>query len=77
LFLNKISDSSFVFNKRITAYLNTILKEIYISNPKINKQELYFFIEKSQFPNAACYGNGIFTINLGLFKFVNTDVELA
>lgn len=77
LFLNKISDSSFVFNKRITAYLNTILKEIYNSNPEINKQDFYFFIEKSQFPNAACYGNGVFTINLGLFKYVNSDDELA
>ncbi|RXR35591.1 hypothetical protein EQG68_01450 [Flavobacterium piscinae] len=77
VFLNKISDSSFVFNKRITAYLNTILKEIYFSNPEINKNDFYFFIDKSQLPNAACYGNGIFTVNLGLFKYVNSDDELA
>ncbi|WP_396151332.1 M48 family metalloprotease [Flavobacterium sp.] len=76
-FLNKISDSSFVFNKRITAYLNTILKEIYTSNPEINNNDFYFLIDKSQLPNAACYGNGIFTVNLGLFKFVNSDDELA
>lgn len=76
-FIEKIKDSSFVFNAEINNYLNSILNEIYNSNQITDKQEFYFFLDKSQIPNAACYGNGIFTINLGLFNFVNSDDELA
>ncbi len=76
-FIEKVNDSSFIFNKKINSYLNSILKEIYQANPELDKKDFYFFVEKSQIPNAACYGNGIFTVNLGLFNFINSDDELA
>lgn len=76
-FIGKINDSSFVFNKKITSYLNSVVKEIYNSNPGLERKDFYFFVDKSQIPNAACYGNGVFTINLGLFNFINSDDELA
>lgn len=76
-FIEKINDSSFIFNKKITSYLNSIAKEIYNSNPGLERKDFYFFVEKSQIPNAACYGNGVFTVNLGLFNFINSDDELA
>lgn len=76
-FIKNLNDSSFIFNKAISNYLSTILKEIYSRNLNINHQDFYFFIDKSPIPNAACYGNGIFTINIGLFNFVNSDDELA
>jgi len=76
-FIEKLNDSSFVFNKKITAYLNSIVKEIYNSNSGFDQKDFYFFLEKSPIPNAGCYGNGIFTINLGLFNFVDSDDELA
>ncbi|MBC7439985.1 MAG: M48 family metalloprotease [Flavobacterium sp.] len=76
-FISKIEDSTYIFNDRINKYLNSILKEIYLPNQNISKSDFYFFINRSPIPNAACYGNGIFTINLGLFNFVNSDDELA
>ena len=76
-FIERVKDSSFIFNKKITSYLNSILKEIYRANPQLDNKDFYFFVEKSQIPNAACYGNGIFTVNLGLFNFINSDDELA
>jgi hypothetical protein len=76
-FVEKVSDSSFIFNKKITSYLNSILKQIYQANPELDKKDFYFFVDKSQIPNASCYGNGIFTVHLGLFNFINSDDELA
>lgn len=76
-FIKNIEDSTFIFDKNINNYVNSILKEIYDSNAIKDSKDFYFFIEKSNIPNAACYGNGIFTINLGLFNFVNSDDELA
>ena len=76
-FIKNITDSNFVFNNDISKYLTSILKEIYQSNSNITNQDFYFFIDKSPIPNAACYGNGVFTVNLGLFNFVNSDDELA
>ena len=76
-FIKNIEDSTFIFDENINNYVNSILKEIYYSNAIKNSKDFYFFIEKSNIPNAACYGNGIFTIKLGLFNFVNSDDELA
>jgi hypothetical protein len=76
-FIKNIEDSTYIFDSKISNYLNTILKKIYVANPDLNTKDFYFFIDKSPIPNAASYGNGIFTINLGLFNYVNSDDELA
>lgn len=76
-FIKNLEDSTFVFDKKINNYINYILREIYKSNQIAERKDFYFFLDKSPIPNAACYGNGIFTVNLGLFNFVNSDDELA
>lgn len=76
-FMKSVTDSSFVFEKNINNYLKTILKEIYVANNQLQPTDFYFFVERSPIPNAACYGNGIFTVNLGLLELVQSDDELA
>ncbi len=76
-FIKNINDSTYIFDPRISKYLNKILAEIYQSNSEINNKDSYFFINKSPIPNASCYGNGIFTVNLGLFGLMQNDDELA
>ncbi|MDR6846304.1 M48 family metallopeptidase [Flavobacterium granuli] len=76
-FFKSIKDSSFIFDKNINNYLQTVLAEIYRSNPQIDNKDFYFLISKSLIPNAACYGNGIFTINLGLFNLAENNDEIA
>lgn len=73
----KLEDSVFLFNSEIHKHLNSILDEVYISNPEIDSKEFSFFINNSHSPNAACYGNGMFEVNLGLFNELETDDELA
>ena len=76
-FIEEIKDSAYIFDPDINKYLNSILKEIYAANSELNHNDFYFFLDKSPIPNAACYGNGIFTLNLGLFDFVQSNDELA
>lgn len=76
-FLKSIKDSSFIFDKKIDKYLQNILSEIYQSNPQIDYNAFYFLINKSLIPNASCYGNGIFSVNLGLFNLAENDDEIA
>lgn len=76
-FIKSVEDSSFIFDKKINNYLKKILTEIYKKNAFKDSKNFLFLIDKSPIPNAACYGNGIFTINLGLFNLVESDDELA
>lgn len=76
-FLKSIKDSSFIFDKKIDKYLQNILSKIYQSNPQIDHSTFYFLINKSLIPNAGCYGNGIFSVNLGLFNLAESDDEIA
>jgi len=76
-FLKEIKDSTYIFDETINKSVKKILTEIYRSNPQIDHSNFYFFIDTSPIPNASCYGNGIFTINLGLFNLLASDDELA
>lgn len=72
-----IEDSTFIFDKHISQKLNPILHEIYLSNPSINPTDFYFLINRSYVPNAACFGDGSFMLNMGLFFHMESDDELA
>lgn len=76
-FLKNVKDSTFIFDKTINGFLQKILVEIYRSNPQIDTKNFYFLINKSLIPNAACYGNGIFSVNLGLFTLIENNDEMA
>jgi len=76
-FIKSIEDSSFIFDKRINKYLKNTLSEIYQKNAFKDSKKFYFLIDKSPIPNAACYGNGLFSINLGLFNLIDNQDELA
>lgn len=75
--VEKIKDSGFIFDSKINQYVGKIFKEISASNPSIVPSDFYFLVDKSGVPNASCYWNGIFTINLGLLNFIQSDDELA
>lgn len=76
-FIKSVEDSSFIFDRKINTYLKRILTEIYKKNSFKDSKNFLFLIDKSPIPNAACYGNGIFSINLGLFNLIESDDELA
>ena len=76
-FLKTITDSSYIYNSELNNYLKKVLAKIYAGNPQIRHDQFYFFIDRSPVPNAGCFGNGIFTVNLGLFAFLESEDQLA
>ncbi|MCH4553173.1 M48 family metalloprotease [Aestuariibaculum lutulentum] len=75
--LEVIKDSTYYFNPELKKGIDEILKEIYVSNSQIDFSNYYFFIKNSIMPNAACYGDGMFEINLGLITVLESEDELA
>ncbi|WP_196891287.1 M48 family metallopeptidase [Aureivirga marina] len=71
------NDSVYVFNKILNDKLTSIFEKIVASNPQIIQQSHYTLIDKNIIPNASSYGNGLFTVNLGLFFLLESDAELA
>lgn len=75
--IQNIDNNLFVFDKKTDKLIQNILSDIYLSNKQIDPTDFYFFINKSPIPNAACYGNGVFTIHNGLFEIIENDDEIA
>lgn len=76
-YIKWIEDSTFIYNAKVNTYLNKVLQNIYKVNPGIQHDDFTFFINKSLIPNAACFGDKNFMINLGLFTFLDSEDELA
>ncbi|WP_430968943.1 M48 family metalloprotease [Spongiimicrobium sp. 2-473A-2-J] len=76
-FIQNIQDSVFIFGASLTENLKPLLQRIYKGNPQIDTDNHYFFFHRSSIPNAACYGDGSFAINMGMFTYLENDDELA
>jgi Zn-dependent protease with chaperone function len=76
-FLKQIEEGDFWFDKEMQDHLEQILVKVYASNSEFNRNDHLWLINKSLIPNAACYGNGIFSVNAGLFLQNSSDDEIA
>lgn len=75
--VTSIKDSIYIFSKALDEPLSQILENIYSANPEIDHTDYRFFINNSFIPNASCFGDGMFVINLGLFNTLKSDDEIA
>lgn len=75
--MKAVKDSNYYFDNTISKNLNQILNTIYSGNPDIDVSNFKFFIKNSILANAACYGDGMFEVNMGLFNTLESDDELA
>ncbi|WP_164510852.1 M48 family metalloprotease [Nonlabens xiamenensis] len=76
-FASKIQKGHFWFDSEVQQKLDRILSKVYEVIPELNSDDHLWLIEHSLVPNAACYGNGIFTVNAGLFLTMEHDEEIA
>jgi len=56
---------------------NSIANRIIAANKNYAFDSIQFYINRSDVPNAACYGEGTIMVNLGLFLWIDNDDELA
>lgn len=70
-----IRDSSFLFHPDLQVFLDDLMEDIIEANNL--EVDPLVLIRRSQSPNASSYGNGIFTVNLGLFQDLKTQDRIA
>lgn len=73
----KIEDEYYLFDIDLDAHINYILKEIFDSNPEIPKDKIRVLVSRDPSPNAVCVGEGTIHINIGLFKYLKNESQLA
>ncbi|MDO5980125.1 M48 family metallopeptidase [Flavivirga spongiicola] len=74
---SQLSDSTFIFNDDLSTKIENIYREICLANLELKNDDFCFFIDRSLYPNASAYGNGVFVINLGLFTLLDSEDEIA
>ncbi|MGB5980707.1 MAG: M48 family metalloprotease [Nonlabens sp.] len=72
-----LKDKRYWFDPKTSNKLDQILEVVYSSNPDLHKDKHLWLVSNSAFPNAGCYGNGIFTVNAGLFLTQLSEGEIA
>lgn len=75
-FEKQVKNKDFIFNSVFDAKVKNILERLRKNNPQI-PQNLKILIAKDNTPNAYCFADGTFVINMGLFNWLNNDDQLA
>ena len=75
-FSEKVKDKDFVFNSVFDDKVNSIISDLRKNNSQI-PQNLKILIARDNTPNAYCFADGTFVINMGLFNWLNNDDQLA
>lgn len=75
-FEKQVRNKDFIFNSVFDAKVKNILDRLRKNNPQI-PQNLNILIAKDNTPNAYCFADGTFVINMGLFHWLNNDNQLA
>ncbi len=75
-FEKKVKDKDFVFNSVFDVKVKSLIERLRKNNPQV-PQNLKILIAKDNTPNAYCFADGTFVINMGLFNWLNNDDQLA
>jgi len=75
-FEKKVKEKNFVFNSVFDVKVKSLIAKLRKNNPQI-PENLKILIAKDNTPNAYCFADGTFVINMGLFSWLNNDDQLA
>jgi len=75
-FEKKVKEKDFIFNSVFDAKVKSMIERLRKNNSQI-PQQLKILIAKDNTPNAYCFADGTFVINMGLFNWLNNDDQLA
>ena len=76
-FIKNIRKKRIIFDDRFQHYIDSLLQEIEKSNTVIKQENIRLFIARHNAPNALNYGDGTIILNLGLFKFLESEDQLV
>lgn len=75
-FQKKVKEKDFVFNSVFDSKVKSLIERLRKNNPQI-PQNLKILVAKDNTPNAYCFADGTFVINMGLFNWLNNDDQLG
>jgi len=75
-FESQVKNKDFTFNSVFDAKVKSLIERLRKNNSQI-PQNLKILIAKNNTPNAYCFADGTFVINMGLFNWLNNDDQLA
>lgn len=75
--IDKIQNNHFIFDSPMNERLERILQHIVEKNPAIPKDRLRIFLSRYFWPNASCLGEGTMVFNIGLFRRLENDDQIA
>jgi len=75
--INQVKRSAFIQNDSLEEYIASVIKNIVNTNPSIPRRIRTILITKNPIVNAACFGKGIYIVNIGLLARITTEDQLA
>lgn len=77
LLKDRIEAGEFIFDHKVSDYVNNIFNVIRLGNPSIPSYEIRVLVSRSHWPNAVCIGEGTIIIHMGLIRKLKSEAELA
>lgn len=75
-FEKQVKNKNFVFSSVFEGKVKSLIVRLKKNNPQI-PQDLTILIAKDNTPNAYCFADGVFVINMGLFNWLDNDDQLG
>ncbi|MCE3075342.1 M48 family metalloprotease [Chryseobacterium gwangjuense] len=75
-FEKQVKNKDFAFNSVFEGKAKSLIARLRKNNPQI-PQDLTILIAKDNTPNAYCFADGVFVINMGLFNWLDNDDQLG
>lgn len=72
-----IDSGYYYFDDTLNTYVQNVFKNIKSSNPQLKLQEVRLFISRETYPNAYCIGEGTLVFNIGLFRYLTNESQVA
>jgi hypothetical protein len=75
-FEKQVKNKDFVFKSEFDTTIKSLIQRLRKNNPQI-PTDLKILIARDNTPNAYCFADGTFVINIGLFNWLDNDDQIA
>lgn len=76
LTINQFNTDRMMMKSDLTDYLSSIVERVALANG-LSPKDINIFAYRSETPNAACYGNGVLAMMIGLLARLETEDQVA
>lgn len=70
-------EDEYIFNTPLNEFVENTFQTILNANSDIEKERLLLLVSRDMSPNASCFGEGTFVLNIGLIRRLQNEDQLA